>query len=669
MPSSNKQTLPTCGSRRQAGLYSLRSGGRRGEEKEQEKEQEKVEENPQNAANAGATDEEDQGEDHGASAGEKDERSESGSDDEEDSEEDEVRKKIAKTYEEDSESESESELEEVTEVTGTANAGGFVDMGGGIGVTFNPEDSQEWEEGGEEEQAPPLDNPATNATEATTNAGNNQGDDAGSATAAAVVTLETLNPEDPNYKEPPRQPDDKGPFQLWMENKQNIPTGVSEHQLILGAVGTLLGFYPHDFKPYSSHQEISVRRKGRGLWKSMKPNKKGLLLEIKRRNKEFKPNYQNSTATDYWNELAGGHMAYLTDEDVRYIKLQERVMRGQTESLVLAELGGSAIAGKTERQVRRDRMRFICCFQDDRIVEAYKLSQISMTRTELDGRNSASRNSNFYDLVVAKFNDTNWVAKSKAIPTLNEDFVEEHEFPKREDFTLDTHKAKTILGWERSQIMIVLRKYQESGRGSTNVAEKYQLGDMTDDEIHTKWGHFDSELAETEGGDDRQDYLHGAPTDILYWWAILDELDIIQATCVVFKKIYGASSMETPVPIAELDRQAKSSRKAKKNEASEALAKQISGMQEELASMNRNRTEARKERTEARLEAGVKRTKAALEELEKERLTVQEKLYTQSDGAPQKFKDALEGRIKSLEDKINDEEEYLSQLQKRLKTE
>ena len=73
--------------------------------------------------------------------------------------------------------------------------------------------------------------------------------------------------------------------------------------------------------------------------------------------------------------------------------------------------------------------------------------------------------------------------------------------------------------------------------------------------------------------------------------------------------------------------------------------------------------------TEARLEAGVKRTKAALEELEKERLTVQEKLYTQSDGAPQKFKDALEGRIKSLEDKINDEEEYLSQLQKRLKTE
>ena len=127
----------------------------------------------------------------------------------------------------------------MAEGTGTANAGGFVDMGGGIGVTFNPEDSQEWEEGGEEEQAPPLDNPATNATEATVNAGNNQGDDAGSATAAAVVTLETLNPEDPNYKEPPRQPDDKGPFQLWMENKQkNIPTGVSEHQLILGAVGT-----------------------------------------------------------------------------------------------------------------------------------------------------------------------------------------------------------------------------------------------------------------------------------------------------------------------------------------------------------------------------------------------------------------------------------------------
>ena len=658
----------TTRSTRQAGLYAHRSRGARGEEKEEEKAEEKFE-NPHADADAdadtGATHGEEEQQPHGASTGGGgDSGSEDDSDTEEEEEEEEVRKIIKKTYEEESESESESEEdpEQATgTATGTANGtanGEFVDMGGGIGV-FNPEDSQEWEEG-EEQQAPPLDNSANQGHDQVAAGINNQDDD-----AVAANPLETINPEDPNYKEPPRRPDEKGKLQLYMEDSTNLPTKVTYHMFLMTVASSVLQVSLIDMVPYSSHQAISPLKKSRGVWKSMKPTKQSIVLEIKRRNPQFAKNQKNKPVEFFWNELSSAHNA-LSDEDVRYIKLQERVHRQMTEAL-LSSVTESA-PQKQERQVRSDRMRFICCFQDDRIVEAYKLSQISMTRTELDGRNSASRNSNFYDLVVAKFNDTDWVAKSKAIPTLNRDFVEEHEFPKRSDFTLDTHKAKNILSWERSEIMTVLRKYQASGRGSTNVAEKYQLGDMTDDEIHVKWGHFDSELAETEGGDDRQDYLGGKPTDILYWWAILDELDIIQATCVVFKKIYGASSMEPPIPIAQLESHAKSSRKAKANEASKALAKELYNIGSELASMN-----------EYRRQTGVKRTKAKLEErledLRDKRFQLQEKLYTQTDGKPEEYKDTLKDRIAGLEEQITaleesieEEDEHLSQMrQKRLK--
>jgi hypothetical protein len=215
-------------------------------------------------------------------------------------------------------------------------------------------------------------------------------------------------------------------------------------------------------------------------------------------------------------------------------------------------------------------MRLICCFQFDEIIDAFKRSQLVMTRAQLDARNDPNtRASSFESLVIEQFNNRDWVAKSEAIPELHEDFAQEHEYRLRPEYHLDRKKLKTIMVWEKTRITEMIRKYNQSGRGAENADEMYQLGEEEDDDdmsedkmVHAKYGHFNPGLAEQEGGDDRSDYLNGEPSDVLYWWDVFDKLDIITMVCAMMKRGIGASSDEQPSSISHL---ANKKKKGKKN--------------------------------------------------------------------------------------------------------
>ena len=358
-------------------------------------------------------------------------------------------------------------------------------------------------------------------------------------------------------------------------------------------------------------------------------------------------------------ELSGPTFDTLTEADKAFVKHEERVLRELITNLIgVAEVRATE---KVEKMVWSDRMRLICCFEDDDIVEAYRLTQLSMTRTELDARNSEARGPDFYDLVMAKFNDSAWVATSQAMPSLHRHFKEEEHYLKRGDYTLDASKAKNIISWEKNKIMSVLRKYDKSGNGATNAAELYQLGEgegaWTDEEIHAKWGHFDADLAESNGGDDREDYLNGQPTDILYWWAVLDKLDLLQATCVVFKRELAAGTIEQPTSVAELTRKKKAARHAKANAGAEAVSEQLSAIGSSLSSMSRSR-----------IEEGVQRSIDSIEDLRSKRKAEQKELYTDARDAPDEYKAIICQRIEDLDESIQRQEEYIEQANKRLKT-
>lgn len=113
---------------------------------------------------------------------------------------------------------------------------------------------------------------------------------------------------------------------------------------------------------------------------------------------------------------------------------------------------------------------------------------------------------------------------------------------------------------------MVLRKYTQSGNGAVNADQMYDCtqieknsdGEEEDDyyseideiPVNAAYGHFDLDQARTNGGDDRKDFMSGKDTsNILYWWHVLDELQLLTLTCVAMRKELGVSTMTRPIPI------------------------------------------------------------------------------------------------------------------------
>ena len=152
------------------------------------------------------------------------------------------------------------------------------------------------------------------------------------------------------------------------------------------------------------------------------------------------------------------------------------------------------------------------------------------------------------------------------------------------EYTLDVAKCKSIIAWEKQNISEICRRYDASGNGRGMADEFFQLGEEATD-LHVKWGKFDLEAAQINGGDDRASFLRGKPSDILYWWHVLDTLDVLQATCVMFNKEVGASSMERPTSIRDLAAQRKARAKSARDDAMSIMTEAQTETNEQLSRM------------------------------------------------------------------------------------
>ena len=439
--------------------------------------------------------------------------------------------------------------------------------------------------------------------------------------------VESLNKLSTNYTVPTTE-EDKGDLQKYMQNDLNLnPQQKMVYIIMLASV--TLGFTVDEWQPYKKYMEINKEKKGQG-WKTLNPTKKLVVAEIQRRNPNFKANIKNKSLYDLMNELQ--NVCSVDQKDTDYICHLERQTRLNIQAMINNHLERTdATKEKTPQQTRADRMRLICCFQDESIVEAYKKSQEVMVRTQLDARNSDQRGPNFYDLIVEKFNDSSWIPKSAADETLHEDFVEEHEWPKREEYTIDVDKVKKIFAMQKGHISAVLRAYSKSGNGAVNADEMYQLGDEEDEEFTAHYGHFDLDRALVEGGDDRKNFLRGKPTDVLYWWKVLDELQLITLTCVAMRKELGADSSSRPVSIAELT----SKKRGKKRKSmTDSLTATATALEEKLDSMNNTVKDLR------------------VDSLKKEKMELMRQYYVTDKDAPEEYRAVLKERIDEIGDML-----------------
>ena len=348
--------------------------------------------------------------------------------------------------------------------------------------------------------------------------------------------LEALNPVDGYH--PPVDPTKKGELQEFVENDNTLKPA-RKMSFLLMCASSHLNFCLQKQEPYASYLQLCKENKH---MKRINITKRMVAGEINRRNDTFKANIKNKSLNEFLEELQS--TALTDEEDQKYIKYQERELRKSTKSKVNdLKAHKDPQKQKDAPMVMQDRMRLILTLYDDEVLEAYRKSQEVMTRAQLDARNSDASHDDFYTLAATKFNNTEWKATSTALPELHGTFEESKEWPKRKEYTIDRDKIKSIFSWEKQKLNRIINNYGKSGAGAGELDDDEQLQDGDSSGSGNQyWGHFDIDLARTKGGDDRANFLRGDPPDVLFWWHVLDELDLLQMTCVKFNLELAASS-------------------------------------------------------------------------------------------------------------------------------
>ena len=187
----------------------------------------------------------------------------------------------------------------------------------------------------------------------------------------------------------------------------------------------------------------------------------------------------------------------------------------------------------SNRLSNMDRLRFIEAMVSDPVLDTYRLSQNALTRKELDARNSCERDLTFFEKVSNQFNDNEFKPFTTSYPSLHPDFVDQILLEKGE-YDMTPIKAKEIIGNVRPLITKMIINYEESGQGS-----------MSKHDDAADWGSFDIELC--DGNDDRSRFLlNPSQTYLLYWWAKLDEYNLVAFTCAQIPSHLTANTENSP---------------------------------------------------------------------------------------------------------------------------
>ena len=146
--------------------------------------------------------------------------------------------------------------------------------------------------------------------------------------------------------------------------------------------------------------------------------------------------------------------------------------------------------------------RFYHAIVDDDVKDSLARDMSSKNRAKLDGC-KAMRGCTFYQLLANKFNDTKWVPQSIIMPDVHPDFSEAKLLPlAAKPITADEAKKRYVTS--RSTLHVIHKNWLSSGSGQSMLSGTAEANNV--------YKFVDK--------DDRQDFLGGNASHILYFWQI-----------------------------------------------------------------------------------------------------------------------------------------------------
>jgi hypothetical protein len=365
-----------------------------------------------------------------------------------------------------------------------------------------------------------------------------------------VLVDDVLVDEDPSDADSSDK--DGGPpsFRSWFEDVRNVVPNQRVAYIML-MMQTLDDSFNLEAHPYDK-----MKTK-----KSFRPTLVLFKKELKRRDPKIGV---SNKKIDNILELLRGKLCLKDAEDIAFIKSK---VQQYTATLLGAVDGGSTNKSSTVCR-KYDRMRFIECMVLDNVKPLYFLTNEVMTRTELDSRNSVarSRRDDFFEQVSKEFNNAEFVPMSRIIPDLHEEFAEGVLLPLSE-YRMSPDKARAIISAMRPRIMKIMQKYLMSGNG-----DGQRNGDDDDDDADAD-NQPSFNASNCIAGDNKGAFLGaGEGTDILYWWHVLEQEQMLQYTVSSLSE-NGAASDSAPSTLSE-----RYERRANKPDENTKILEKITGL-------------------------------------------------------------------------------------------
>jgi DNA-directed RNA polymerase subunit L len=247
--------------------------------------------------------------------------------------------------------------------------------------------------------------------------------------------------------------------------------------------------------------------------KEFTPSVKQLRVEIVRRSEALMvkaPRSSHYTKDRCYKWLM--HHPIVHQLDIAFLVEEEAKYKTKLEAAA-----NEVKAKKTSNWVDNDPyLRLYHCLIDDTVKAAFLERDNVLNREELDARKSDKRPKTFEQEAAELFNDATFAPRSLHLPSLHSEF-NQTKILRLEDMpgVITPEEVKLRMADSRSKLMAVISNWELSGNGFGQRAQ--------DDE---GFGHLEEEHFLD---DNRQAFIQGYRSHILYLWHLSDEEDILHS--------------------------------------------------------------------------------------------------------------------------------------------
>jgi hypothetical protein len=261
----------------------------------------------------------------------------------------------------------------------------------------------------------------------------------------------------------------------------------------------------------------------------IKPSHKDHTDEILRRSTPTKTsrcsNWRLSKCIDW---LKDNPISF--EDDIRFLVSECNRFRGTIEDAATEERqgpGGGSWRGSVPY------LRLILCLIEDDIKAKYLRRGDTLSRQELDGRNSEQRDPTVYEMIADRWNSTNF---NPILPasTVHSDFRTAVDCSFHEVSTLQeatSSKVQNALSSMRADLIRIIQNWEKSGQGDSGVPSSDDDGSTSSGPSAgntSTFGQLNNRSAAAL--DTRANFLNGRPPYLLILWELADSHHLLAST-------------------------------------------------------------------------------------------------------------------------------------------